>query len=371
MKERLVFVGFGLLASSAAAAIRQSGGGRFHIVAVSSETTCRRAQELALVDETHPYEALETAIDDARLVLLCGPILHILECLDQMRHMRPKATHPIVVSDIGSTKQKICAAGERLSAPFVFVGGHPMAGSEKRSIQHHDSSLFENAYWLITPPDHIAPETWEPLRDLIDMVGAHPVLLDPADHDHLMARLSHGPQMIASAMAAGLPDDILDRGQQHLAGRGFRDMTRIAASQWPMWRDIIHTNGPEISESLREFESTVDGIRRAIATPAASEAALQALFEKGNEIRQSLSATGKGFSHALHEVMVHLKDRPGAIAQVINPLARAGINVLDIELAKVREGQGGQLLLGFKTVAAAEAAVRLIERCGLKVEMRS
>lgn len=370
MKATITFVGFGLLASSLAAALRQ-GTHAVTIRAVSSPATLSKALEFGLADETFSYEQHAEYLPGSDLVLLCGPISHILQSLETFCQTSLAASTPILISDIGSTKARICEAGARLPAAFQFVGGHPMAGSEKRSVEHHDASLFENAYWILCPPEDVVPESYALLNELITTVGAHSVVLPPAEHDMVMARLSHVPQLVSTALAAGLSPHILARNQQHLAGRGFRDMTRIAASPWPMWRDILETNQGEVLAGISEMQVSLETLRLNLAGLPASRQSMQDSFTRGADVRASLSNAGKGFSHSLHEVFVHLADQPGMILKVVEPLSTAGINILDIELAKVREGVGGTLLLGFKTHEFALQALDILTAHGFTARLRA
>ncbi len=370
MKANVTLVGFGLLASSIAAALKQTGHA-VHIRAVSSPETCKRALELGLADQAFPYSDLAQSIQGANLVLLCGPISHIQQTLEQLQTIPAHAGPPILVSDIGSTKNAICTQGSKLPGHFCFVGGHPMAGSEKRSVEHFDSSLFENAYWILCPREGTPASDYSLLLELVTAVGAHYVVLNPPDHDRIMARLSHVPQLVSTALASGLSPRIVEKNHQHLAGRGFRDMTRIAASPWPMWRDIVTTNRSEILSGIGEMEQSLGTIRNLVQDLPESNQALQGVFEKGAEVRSSLSAPGKGFTHSLHELLVQLPDEPGAILRVVQPLSASKLNILDIELAKVREGIGGTLLLGFKTTEEAAIASKLLEAAGFPVRIRS
>lgn len=370
MKGTITFVGFGLLASSLAAALKQ-GKHPVRIRAVSSADTLARAREFGIADEFYQYSQVAEYLPGSDLVLLCGPISHILDTMDSFAKVQLLAGSQILVSDIGSTKAQICQKGFTLPSAFRFVGGHPMAGSEKRSVEHHDASLFENAYWILCPPENTPPATYALLQELIDVVGAHSVTLAPGEHDMVMSRLSHVPQLVSTALASGLSPRILARNQQHLAGRGFRDMTRIAASAWPMWRDIIETNQNEVLAGIREMQASLSAIETQLVGLPETKSALQAIFTKGNEVRASLSNAGKGFANSLYEVFVQLDDRPGMILRVVQPLSTAGINILDIELAKVREGVGGTLLLGFKTHDSAIQALDILHSAGFEARLRA
>ena len=378
--ERLTLVGFGLLASSVAAAIKQAGRPTV-IRAVSSPATLERARELKLADEFFTYDRVEQWVRGSDMILLCAPILHILKTIEALSRVSTDETSsPILVSDIGSTKVEICKAGAKLPKPFVFVGSHPMAGSEKRTLEYNDPSIFENAYWFVCPPEGVDESAYRPLLDLVGFVGAHAVVFPPEHHDRTMAWVSHMPQMLSSTLAASLPSRLLDYNYQHYAGRAFRDMTRIAASGWNMWHDIAVTNRDQTALALREVR---EGLDRTIAAmdrlqvvsdgkPSADDRSedLETVFKAGNDGRASLFAPGRNAASAFSEITVPLKDVPGALLQVLEPLAKNGLNIRDIELMKVRENIAGTLLLAFKTPDEAGRAVQILSELGYDVKER-
>ncbi len=393
--RRITMVGFGLLASSVAAAIKQAKLPTI-IRAVSSPATLKRARELELADEFFEYDETEKWAKDSDLILLCAPIIHILKMIDALGRVSWAASEvaagrEILVSDIGSTKVEICKAGMRLPRPFRFVGSHPMAGSEKRTCEYNDPAIFENAYWFVCPPEGTEESVYAPLLELIHFVGANPVVFPPEHHDRTMAWVSHMPQMLSSTLAGNLPERLLSHNYQHFAGRAFRDMTRIAASGWGMWHDIAVTNRDETTRALCEVR---DGLDKTIAAmiglnvvkngkPASgnfendeqsvvadNSQALADIFKAGNDGRASLFAPGRNNTASFYEITVQLKDKPGALLSVMQPLAEEGVNIRDIELMKVRENVAGTLLLAFKTEEEAARAVKTLQYLEYEVKER-
>ncbi|MDY6386657.1 MAG: prephenate dehydrogenase/arogenate dehydrogenase family protein [Fibrobacter sp.] len=379
---RITFVGFGLLASSVAAAIKQAKLPTV-VRAVSSPATLARAKELGLADECFGYDEITDWVPGSDMILLCAPILHILHTIENLAQMdlsvlssQPK----ILVSDIGSTKVEICKAGAKLPNPFVFVGSHPMAGSEKRTLEYNDPSIFENAYWFVCPPEGVEEADYKSLLDLISFVGANAVVFPPEHHDRTMAWVSHMPQMLSSTLAASMPERLVKPSYQHYAGRAFRDMTRIAASGWNMWHDIAVTNRDQTVLALREVREGLDKTIEAMdhlqvvsdGKPAADDRAgeLESVFKAGNEGRASLFEKGRNAAAAFSEITVPLKDVPGALLQVLSPLAQNNLNIRDIELMKVRENIAGTLLLAFKTPEEARRAVQILKLLGYDVKER-
>lgn len=393
--KRIALVGFGLLAGSIASALKQAKS-KTVIRAVSSPATLARARELELADEFFEYAQVEEWSRDCDLILLCGPILHILKTIDALAHVswvRELASGAAgkdcaaklngatcLVSDIGSTKVEICKAGVKLPAPFRFVGSHPMAGSEKRTCEFNDPAIFENAYWFVCPPEGTAENVYAPLLDLVKFLGASAVVFPPEHHDRTMAWVSHMPQMLSSTLAASIPDRLLSHNYQHYAGRAFRDMTRIAASGWAMWHDIAVTNRDETVRALTEVRDGVNATIEAMqkldvvkdGQPAGNDnsGALEGIFKAGNAGRASLFAPGRNAAAAFFEVTVPLKDKPGALLSVLQPLAEEGLNIRDIELMKVRENVAGTLLIAFKTEDEAARAVKLLRYLGYEVKER-
>ncbi len=367
MVRQITFVGFGLLASSFASAIRQAAL-PVRIRAVSAPETLARAQELGLADEFFDYDSVAEWVSGSDLILLCSPIVHIMDTLRKMAAITPEKT--ILVSDIGSTKQQICECGAQLPVPFVFVGGHPMAGSEKRSLEFHDPSLFENAYWFLCPEENVPENVYAPLTELIRMLGSEPVLLSAKRHDAAMAWLSHMPQMVSSTLAGNLPPRLMEKNDQHFAGRGFRDMTRIAGSHWNMWHDILKTNHREVLKAFSEFADSVEVTKNALEHFLENEESVHEIFLRGNTGRDSLFTPGRNSGSKFFEITVQLADKPGTIISVMQPLAEAGLNVRDIELMKVRENIAGTLLLAFKTQNEAEKALNILAHLGFKADAR-
>ena len=255
-----------------------------------------------------------------------------------------------------------------------------MAGSEKRTLEYNDPSIFENAYWFVCPPEGVEEADYKSLLDLISFVGANAVVFPPEHHDRTMAWVSHMPQMLASTLAASMPERLVKPSYQHYAGRAFRDMTRIAASGWNMWHDIAVTNRDQTVLALREVREGLDKTIKAMdhlqvvsdGKPAADDRAgeLESVFKAGNEGRASLFEKGRNAAAAFSEITVPLKDVPGALLQVLSPLAQNNLNIRDIELMKVRENIAGTLLLAFKTPEEARRAVQILKLLGYDVKER-
>lgn len=397
LPKRLVVVGAGLLGGSVLASL-QTRRQNLRLVAVGSSRTLEGLRSRDWCDELFDYDRLADACDQADLVLLCSPLSAIYSHLAEVGAARDRLARRAIVMDVGSTKSRICQVGFALlpddgpDSPR-FVGGHPMAGSEKSGLAAADPLLYQSALWVLCPPQGLAADRLDPVKALIVALGARGAILDPAQHDSAVARISHVPQILSSVLAGWSGSDArLSQAALALAAGGFRDMTRLALSSWEVWRDIIATNPKPIAVGLRDVSERLasladhaelwsraealqagsgengEGLRKyleALAAPADpdspavpgdgvlnqgvidAEGAFQDAFASGHAFREKFRMPRKGISHDLSEFVVRLEDQPGQIVALLKPLADAGINVQDLEILKVREGESGTVLLGF------------------------
>jgi len=245
----VAIVGLGLLGGSWGLALKKAGfTGRIVGFARRTETREQALGEGA-VDEG--FADVTEAVHEADLVILATPVAVILDHLARLqRHVSPRA----LVTDVGSTKRRICErAAELYAQQPLFLGGHPMAGKERSGLENADARLFENARYVLTPimPKHLDDDRVQAFRALVAAVGARPLTSDPGTHDLAVAYLSHLPQLLASGLA-GLIEEMhtAEDLSLELAASGFRDVTRLADSPYSVWRDICLTNTGNIQKAL-------------------------------------------------------------------------------------------------------------------------
>jgi prephenate dehydrogenase len=199
-------------------------------------------------------------VSDSDLIYLAMPVGEIIEFLrERGRQIKPGA----VITDAGSTKVEICRAA-RLHLPDAqqFVGGHPVAGSHLQGLAHARGDLFAGApYVLITDgvPDH--GNAHSGLRETLDLLGASVTYMSAVEHDRVMALVSHLPQIVSSALAAVNRDQPDADALVSLSGAGYRDMTRLAASSWSMWGDILATNSTETVAAIDALVGKLTAVR--------------------------------------------------------------------------------------------------------------
>jgi prephenate dehydrogenase len=263
MFERLAIVGVGLIGGSFAMAAREARFAR-RISGWDDRATIEEALRRGVIDEVEDAFATNS-VCSADLVYLAAPVGGIIDFLHA--HGR-QVKRGAIVTDAGSTKRAICgAARDALAEGAHFVGGHPMAGSHERGLTNARADLFRaHPYALITaePPKGMDAIALRLLIEAVWAIGARPVVLSAERHDHLVALVSHAPQLLSTALAARAADEA-DEMVDALAGAGFADMTRLAASHWSVWEDICATNGDEIAAQLDRLIVVLESMRNELA----------------------------------------------------------------------------------------------------------
>ena len=364
--ETISIIGVGLIGGSLALALRRAGF-RGTILGVSRQDSIEEARRRGAIDEGFPYERLVEAAARANLVILSSPISRIIEHLRILGAAGDSLRPGTVVSDVGSTKRKILeTALEALPAGVHFIGGHPLTGSEQRGIAAADPFLFQNAYYVLTPADPVHSRETDRLAGLVGTTGARVVVLPADQHDRIAAAISHLPQLLAVHLVNFLDDlgENRDVGIRLAAG-GFRDMTRIASSPFSVWRDILATNREKVIEAVEKFAELLR-----VQAADIRDTPLEAAFDQAARARAEIPRDTKGFLGRLWNILVEVEDVPGIISRLANPLTARDINIKDIEVLKVREGEGGTMRLAFASREIAAEALRELERSGFKARLR-
>jgi prephenate dehydrogenase len=255
--QSVAIFGVGLIGGSFALALRKAGfTGR--IVGVSSPETIERARELNVIDAG---ATLAEAAESSDLVYLAQPILRIIECLPELDAW---VQADALVTDAGSTKAVIVNRAAVALKRCQFLGGHPMAGRERRGVEAAEADLFRGRPYVLTPTSPAELETPRAREFVgwIRKIGATPLGFDAAQHDHVVAYTSHLPQLIATGLAAMLDGRVEPRSG--IFGPALTDSTRLALSSFDIWGDILATNPGPILEALSDYIATLEGFRGAL-----------------------------------------------------------------------------------------------------------
>jgi len=362
--ERVAIIGVGLIGGSLGMSLRSKGLAG-EVVGVGSRVDdLRLAVELGAVDRYAGSPA--EGVAGADLIIIATPVSATLSILREiLPHLAPGA----VVTDVGSTKAEVVRAAENMLPPGIsFVGGHPMAGSEHNGVGGADPYLFENAFYLITPSADTRPAALEKIKKLAVGVGAKVVKIEPERHDLAVAAVSHLPHLLAAALVntvARMPES---ESVLPFAAGGFRDTTRIAAGSPLMWRDIFETNRTQVLKMIRDFRGELALLERALQEGDMDT--IQSNLADARAIRVTLPGKIKGYLPTLFEIILTVPDQPGIIAGFTVNLAESGVNIANIEILRVREGEGGTIRVGFATEQEQENAIRVLRGKGYTVRKK-
>lgn len=272
----VAIVGTGLIGGSFGLALRASGF-TGEILGVSSPPAVEEALRMGAIDRA---AALPEAARSADLIFLAQPVRRIVETIAALDPVvRPDA----LITDAGSTKLAIVTAAQQHITRCSFLGGHPMAGSEKSGASAADAGLFRNRPWVLTPraEDDLQTPAVAELRSWLERFGAEVMVMDPRQHDRIVAFTSHVPQLASTALAASLEDE-------GPSGPGLLDMTRLALSSFEVWKDILFTNREFVNEALRRYISTLEAVDDAL--DSANDAALRELFLHAQQVAARIRA---------------------------------------------------------------------------------
>jgi prephenate dehydrogenase len=247
-------VGLGLMGASLAMALRKRGYAGRLVAYARKAATREEALARGIVDEA--FDDPDAAVKDATLVVLCTPIR---SCADLAADIAPMLQPGTLVTDVGSTKGWICRQMAGILPPGVFVGSHPIAGSEKQGLQAASADLYEKALTVVTAYLDVPEEGAERVVELWKSAGARVCRMEPEDHDRLLARTSHLPHVAAAALAKAIGRDSAETVGT-FCGTGFYDSTRVASGSIEMWHDILLTNAPAVAEELRAFKMEVERV---------------------------------------------------------------------------------------------------------------
>lgn len=287
--QRVAFIGLGLIASSMAHAIRRSGLAGDMTGTARSAQTRAIAKDMGLVDQV--FDTAAEAVAGADLVVLCVP-MGAMEAVAE--EIAPHLARGATITDVGSVKQAVIdACAPHLPEHVHFIPGHPLAGTEHSGPRAGFAELFDNRWCILTPPEGCDPRALDRLRSFWRAMGANVDMMDAPHHDLVLAVTSHTPHLIAYTMV-GVADDlrrVTDSEVIKYSAAGFRDFTRIAASDPTMWRDVFLTNKDATLEILGRFTEELFALQRAIRQGDGD--LLHAYFTRTRAIRRGIIEAGQ------------------------------------------------------------------------------
>lgn len=347
----VALLGCGLVGGSIGLALKQYLPEVTVVVYDLDPAVAERAVGRGAADRAAP--SIAAAVAGAELVFVATPVGAVAAVVEVAAGA---AGTGALITDVGSTKSRLVVEIEHVLPDGVdFIGGHPMAGSEEEGIEASRADLFREAWWILTPTPRADAAVYTRLHAVLTTLGARVMALEPLEHDRLMAVISHVPQLTATA----LMNMAADRGKQHagllaLAAGGFRDVTRVAASNPEIWIDICRENGQAIADALGAFADRLQELRELL-----ERGDLPALGEQLRAAREARRALpGKAAQGDLFEVRFPVPDRPGVLAEVTTTVGNLGVNIEDLQITHASEGGRGTIHL---TIAGERDALQVAD----------
>jgi prephenate dehydrogenase len=333
---RALVVGTGLIGGSLGLALRARG---WHVTGRDvDEGRAEGARAMGALDAVGDDRAADIAFVATPLAAVRGEARGLLD--------DPGRRRDLAVSDVSGVKAPVVAAVDHPR----FIGGHPMAGSEQAGLKGADADLFVGATWVLTPTAATDPGAYTTVQSVVGSLGADVVALAPADHDRLVALVSHVPHLVAATLMNEASEGAEeDAALLRLAAGGFRDMTRVAAGTPAIWPDICADNANAIVGALDRLLADLSAMRDRVART--DRAGLLAVLDTASAARRTLPARATRPEN-LAELRLPVPDREGVLAEITTLAGDLGINIYDIEIAHSAEGPRGVLVL---VVASTEA----------------
>ncbi|MCB9209071.1 MAG: prephenate dehydrogenase/arogenate dehydrogenase family protein [Ignavibacteriales bacterium] len=354
--KNISIIGLGLIGGSIAKALKNSNN-NFFISAFDKEDVLLTALHDKVIDKS--LKSIDDALD-SDLIFLCLPLEQNLLSFKQLAPKIPKGN---ILTDVSGIKSAFQNEWNSVNSKGFYIGGHPMAGKEIGGYKNSDPLLFENSVYIVTEDLNKVSEFKE-FKNIVELLGANILFIPAKQHDVIAASVSHLPQLLAVTLVntASLKTD--DYNFLDLAAGGFRDLTRIASSDFNIWDEVIRKNKNQIIAAIDEFSYELDNVKKWISQNNSDK--LSKYFDDARKSRDEIPKNSKGFITPIYDIFIFVKDEPGVISKISTRLYEANINIKDIELLKIREGTGGTFRLSFASKDIAEKAKALLENIGFK-----
>ncbi len=344
--RRAAVVGTGLIGASIGLALRAQGW--FVTGTDRDAATLDAALRAGAIDEIAEGT-------DCEITFIATPIESV-----EVEARRALAASSGVVTDVAGVKASLTG----LMAEARFVGGHPMAGSERDGVDGARPDLFNGAAWVLTPVASTDDEAFALVRSVVSTLGAEVVVLPPEEHDRMVAVVSHVPHLTAATLMTLADDQAVEhRALLRLAAGGFRDMTRVASGHPAIWPDVCFENRSAIVRSLDQLIGELSSVRTIVAE--GDRDGLLRRLQAARTARKSLPSRLEG-ANDLVELRMPIRDEAGALVNILLQAAELGVSVADVEIAHSVEGDGGVLVL-IVEAGPAETLVEALEQAGTPV----
>ncbi|MBZ4666203.1 prephenate dehydrogenase [Mahella sp.] len=357
-------VGLGLIGGSIARALRYKCDIPYIIGIDKNADYIRAALEDNVISDGMVVDNSNiSASIDADIVFICTPVPSVKAMASAII---PHVKKGCIITDTASVKAPIMHDIETiLHDDIIFIGGHPMAGTEKSGYHAGNSRLLENAYYILTPPSVCDDEALDKLSRIIRSIGAIPLVMDADTHDEVVAVVSHLPHVLASSLIHFTKEQHNAEHMKMLAAGAFRDMTRIAASNPYMWREICMANASAVKRSIDDFIAVLSRFANMLDDKDAES--ILSYFIDAKQWRSDMPIVSKSYVYPTFDIIVDVDDKPGIIGEIATLLGQHSLNIKNIGILNSREDTSGALKISFGNKETQRAAVNILQSHDYKV----
>ena len=355
--KKIAFIGLGLIGGSIARALKKNCPDEYKILAYAGHReTLEEAKAVGAIDGM--LDVQDPGYADCDYIFLCAPVEYNLQYLNYLKDV---ISPDCILTDVGSVKGEIHELVHSLGLDGRFIGGHPMAGSEKTGFSNSSDRLLENAYYMLTPGAEVPLDKISEFTELVTKIGCVPMIVTADEHDFITAGVSHLPHLIASALVNLVKNlDNEEEAMKTIAAGGFRDITRIASSSTVMWEQICVENSKNISVVLDEYIRMLVQIRCAVDNK--DGAYINQMFVSSRDYRDSIDVITSGPLKKIFVLYLDIADEAGSIAAIATILASEQISMKNIGIIHNREFEEGALKIEFYEENAMNLALALLQK---------
>ena len=359
------FIGLGLIGGSIARAIRENLPLSRIIAYDINEEALSLAKKEGVADII--TAEIGPAFSECDYIFLCAPVQkNDSNLLKVKAYLSPDC----LLTDVGSVKGDIHRMVKEAGLEACFIGGHPMAGSERVGFVNSKAMLLQNAYYILTPTDSVPVGKVEEYRELVTTLGAIPLVLDYEQHDYATAAISHLPHVVSASLVNLVKDSDNEDGlMRMIAAGGFKDITRISSSSAAMWQQICLTNTDNISILLKRYIDSLSKVYKELKAKKGDE--LYEFFDSARVYRDSFINASSGPIKRSYAITIDIADEPGALAAIATILALNAISIKNIGIVHNREYEGGVLRIEFYEEASIEKAKNILSTKGYTIYEKS
>lgn len=355
------FIGLGLIGGSIAKTIRT----HYPDTKIIAYNRTRSVLDQALKDGVinTAVDSIDDTFRSCDYIFLCVPVVTML---DYLKQLKPFLGPQTILTDVGSTKTQIHQSVHELGLDGSFIGGHPMAGSEKTGYANSTDHMLENAYYILTPAENVPIDQISKFSEFISGLGALPLVMSYEEHDYVVAAVSHLPHVISASLVNMVHDaDGPDHYMKAIAAGGFKDITRISSSSPQMWQEICLANADNICALIDRYIRKLTDFRFYIRNGDADK--LLEYFTACKEYRDSFSTDVGGPIRRIFRVYIDIVDEAGAIATIADILAKEHISIKNIGIVHNREYEQGVLRVEFYEEPAMKDAITILKGRGYTI----